>query len=256
LFPSSFYVPLPACPLLRIPFFTLAHTDFEAQLRTTTCALQIRREWIAQTDSQGIQQAELESSRELCVQILEGLDYLHRSDVVHCDLKAGNILTTKTGNVELSDFGVSLNLRAMVLEIKDVAGTPNWMTPEVIRSKRIDQVGFMVARMCNYRVAAGTPSLSGMQTSLKYANLPLSKPPLANVRFPLPWLDLSADRFCSRQLSRMQGEGCRTVSALQPHRTLQVRQLGGSNLRPALETAHTRAVRGARQQREGELLSR
>lgn len=69
------------------------------------------------------------------VKILEGLDYLHRSDVVHCDLKAANILTTKTGNVKLSDFGVSLNLRAMEREIKDVAGTPNWMAPEVIELK-------------------------------------------------------------------------------------------------------------------------
>jgi serine/threonine protein kinase len=55
--------------------------------------------------------------------------------VVHCDLKAANILTTKTGNVKLSDFGVSLNLRAMEREIKDVAGTPNWMAPEVIELK-------------------------------------------------------------------------------------------------------------------------
>jgi serine/threonine protein kinase len=54
---------------------------------------------------------------------------------VHCDLKAANILTTKTGNVKLSDFGVSLNLRAMEREIKDVAGTPNWMAPEVIELK-------------------------------------------------------------------------------------------------------------------------
>ncbi|KAI9509766.1 hypothetical protein F5148DRAFT_1282610 [Russula earlei] len=69
------------------------------------------------------------------VKILEGLDYLHRSDVVHCDLKAANILTTKNGNVKLSDFGVSLNLRAMEREIKDVAGTPNWMAPEVIELK-------------------------------------------------------------------------------------------------------------------------
>ncbi|OBZ73803.1 hypothetical protein A0H81_05896 [Grifola frondosa] len=69
------------------------------------------------------------------VKILEGLHYLHRNDVVHCDLKAANILTTKNGNVKLSDFGVSLNLRAMEREMKDVAGTPNWMAPEVIELK-------------------------------------------------------------------------------------------------------------------------
>ncbi|KZV60016.1 kinase-like protein, partial [Peniophora sp. CONT] len=79
------------------------------------------------------------------VKILEGLDYLHQSHVVHCDLKAANILTTKNGNVKLSDFGVSLNLRAMELSTQtgkdgkvqgqDVAGTPNWMAPEVIELK-------------------------------------------------------------------------------------------------------------------------
>ncbi|KAI6164606.1 Pkinase-domain-containing protein [Pisolithus thermaeus] len=54
---------------------------------------------------------------------------------VHCDLKAANILTTKTGNVKLSDFGVSLNLKAVQREMNNVAGTPNWMAPEVIELK-------------------------------------------------------------------------------------------------------------------------
>ena len=67
--------------------------------------------------------------------ILEGLDYLHRNEVVHCDLKAANILTTKNGNVKLSDFGVSLSLRVMERETRDVVGTPNWMAPEVIELK-------------------------------------------------------------------------------------------------------------------------
>jgi serine/threonine protein kinase len=70
------------------------------------------------------------------VKILEGLHYLHQCDVVHCDLKAANILTTKTGNVKLSDFGVSLNMRAVKHEYrKDVQGTPNWIAPEVIELK-------------------------------------------------------------------------------------------------------------------------
>ncbi|KAL7417452.1 kinase-like domain-containing protein [Mrakia frigida] len=68
------------------------------------------------------------------MKILEGLHYLHTQRVVHCDLKAANILTTKSGNVKLSDFGVSLNLVAVEHKKEnDVAGTPNWMAPEVIQ---------------------------------------------------------------------------------------------------------------------------
>ncbi|KAM0752791.1 kinase-like protein, partial [Meredithblackwellia eburnea MCA 4105] len=82
------------------------------------------------------------------VKILEGLEYLHSRQVVHCDLKAANILSTKTGNIKIGDFGVSLNLNAVknnrtavgntlndpaaIIPEVDVAGTPNWMAPEVI----------------------------------------------------------------------------------------------------------------------------
>lgn len=68
--------------------------------------------------------------------ILKGLEYLHSHDVVHCDLKAANILTTKTGDIKLTDFGVSLNLKIKQEDGKGTpAGTPNWMAPEVIEMK-------------------------------------------------------------------------------------------------------------------------
>jgi len=47
------------------------------------------------------------------VKMCEGLDYLHERGVVHCDLKAANILTTKNGEVKLSDFGVSKQLNVL-----------------------------------------------------------------------------------------------------------------------------------------------
>ncbi|ORY99992.1 kinase-like domain-containing protein [Syncephalastrum racemosum] len=70
-----------------------------------------------------------------CIKILNGLEYLHANEVVHCDLKAANILTTKTGDVKLSDFGVSLNLKIKGADAGSVSGTPNWMAPEVIELK-------------------------------------------------------------------------------------------------------------------------
>ncbi|KAI3629746.1 hypothetical protein MIR68_011181 [Amoeboaphelidium protococcarum] len=66
--------------------------------------------------------------------MLEGLAYLHDKGVVHCDLKAANILTTKTGVIKLGDFGVSKELRFDQGDTS-VAGTPNWMAPEIIELK-------------------------------------------------------------------------------------------------------------------------
>ncbi|GAA5940863.1 hypothetical protein JCM10213_007988 [Rhodosporidiobolus nylandii] len=72
------------------------------------------------------------------VQILEGLSYLHEQGVVHCDLKAANILSNKRGVAKLSDFGVSLNLHAIKATkginagANEANGTPNWMAPEII----------------------------------------------------------------------------------------------------------------------------
>ncbi|EIE78497.1 hypothetical protein RO3G_03201 [Rhizopus delemar RA 99-880] len=70
-----------------------------------------------------------------CIKILNGLEYLHSNQVVHCDLKAANILTTKTGDVKLTDFGISLNLKMKSADASSVSGTPNWMAPEVIELK-------------------------------------------------------------------------------------------------------------------------
>lgn len=77
----------------------------------------------------------------IVAKILEGLAYLHAEGVIHRDLKAANILSTKTGNIKLTDFGVSLNTSAVEnipQEVRtasvrhgkvnwdDIAGTPNW----------------------------------------------------------------------------------------------------------------------------------
>ncbi|KAG8733307.1 hypothetical protein FRC11_007279 [Ceratobasidium sp. 423] len=44
----------------------------------------------------------------MCVQICEGLSYLHQIRIVHCDLKGANVLISDEGTPLLTDFGTSL----------------------------------------------------------------------------------------------------------------------------------------------------
>lgn len=67
--------------------------------------------------------------------IVDGLAYLHARNVIHCDLKAANILTTKSGIVKLGDFGVSREFNLDSIVDTSVVGTPNWIAPEIIELK-------------------------------------------------------------------------------------------------------------------------
>ncbi|KAI9310716.1 kinase-like domain-containing protein [Dichotomocladium elegans] len=97
-------------------------------------------------------------------QILSGLAYLHRHSVVHCDLKAANILTTKSGTVKLTDFGVSLNLMIRQEDALGApAGTPNWMAPEVIELKGASTKSDIWSLGCTIiELLTGKPPYAGM----------------------------------------------------------------------------------------------
>jgi len=65
--------------------------------------------------------------------VVSGLEYIHRQNMVHRDLKSGNILLDHNGVARIADFGVSGSLVQELTAKKrmTVTGTPCWMAPEV-----------------------------------------------------------------------------------------------------------------------------
>ena len=69
-------------------------------------------------------------------QILAGLEYLHRHQIMHRDIKGANVLVDNSGVIKLADFGASKRLAEMVTTEgghRSIKGTPYWMAPEVIK---------------------------------------------------------------------------------------------------------------------------
>ena len=78
------------------------------------------------------------------IQIAGALAGAHASGVVHRDLKPGNVMVTREGLLKLLDFGLARKSSrdadsAGTLTLNtEVAGTPQYMSPEQIRGEEID----------------------------------------------------------------------------------------------------------------------
>jgi serine/threonine protein kinase len=116
------------------------------------------------------------------VGVLEGLKYIHSTNRIHRDIKAGNLLVTSEGQVKLCDFGVSAQLDDSLAKTGTRIGSPYWMAPEVISSAPtghntkadIWSFGITLLELIN-----GNPPLSQLQPLIAMMKIPQQDPPQA-----------------------------------------------------------------------------
>jgi serine/threonine protein kinase len=73
--------------------------------------------------------------------ICEALEYIHSKGVVHRDLKPENIMVDANDHVKLIDFGIagSVGMRRLTFaKLTQAMGTPDYISPEQVKSKRGD----------------------------------------------------------------------------------------------------------------------
>ncbi|CCE64369.1 hypothetical protein TPHA_0H01630 [Tetrapisispora phaffii CBS 4417] len=111
-------------------------------------------------------------------EILIALQYIHKDNVIHRDIKAANVLVTNEGKVKLCDFGVAAQLNQTKLRRQTMAGTPYWMAPEVIMEGAYydTKADIWSLGITAYEIATGNPPYCEIEALRAMQLITKSKP--------------------------------------------------------------------------------
>ena len=107
-------------------------------------------------------------------QLIQALIHLHDRNIVHRDLKLGNIFLTGKMELKLGDFGLAKKLSFRDEKISEMVGTPAYMAPEILENK-------------GYSLEVDIWSLGVIMYYLIIGKLPFNKPnqeDIKRVSFP------------------------------------------------------------------------
>ena len=110
-------------------------------------------------------QLDLRESVEICTQVADGLDAMHSEDLIHRDVKPGNILLDAEGKAYITDFGLMKDREASVLTKPGQAlGSMDYMSPEQIRGEEVTAQSDVYALGCvMIECLSGSPPFADRQ---------------------------------------------------------------------------------------------
>jgi|GEM_PF-339973 len=86
----------------------------------------------------GKRNLDIKTKKELAIQLLRGIDYAHKHQIIHRDIKPENILVSEEYELKLGDFGLALGANENFKTSQfSVLGTPCYMSPEQVLGEKL-----------------------------------------------------------------------------------------------------------------------
>ncbi|KJH50403.1 kinase domain protein [Dictyocaulus viviparus] len=109
-------------------------------------------------------------SKGYMVGILAAVRYLIEKNILHRDLKPGNVLIGSDGQVKLADFGLAILIQD--LNPMSVSGTPNYLAPEILMKRGHSECSEVWSIGCMlYCMLIGRPPFESESLEETYARI-------------------------------------------------------------------------------------
>ncbi len=185
---------------------------------------------------------EVDEALSIIEQACEGLDYAHRHGVVHRDVKPGNLLRSREGEVKLADFGIAkATEQSSITQVGSVLGTAAYLAPEQARGEEAGPSADLYALgVVTYQLISGRlPYEAGSLTELALKQQQEAPPTLDSL---VAAVNPELADAVAMALALDPRDRYRTANEMR--RALHDGARGIPPARPGGETASTRALTG------------
>jgi serine/threonine protein kinase len=173
-----------------------------------------------------------ERAASIVSDVLAALAYSHRQEIVHRDIKPGNVMVTPTNVVKVMDFGIARALGdggATMTKTSAVIGTAHYLSPEQARGEKVDGRSDIYSTGCLlYELLTGRPPFVGESpVAVLYQHVREDAAPPSSLE---PRIPPAIDAITLKALRKIPGERYQTAEEM---RADIARALSGQALLPS-----------------------